>query len=273
MSYLAFLARFLLFPIVIFALLALVDRRRGRSLPASLQGASPLKLLAVLVLIALVYTTPWDNYLVASGVWWYDPQLVTGIVFGWVPLEEYLFFILQPILVGLWLLWLARWLPPPLLVEGGGIGARYGSLVVAACIWLASVVALIAGWQPARYLALELAWALPPIMLQLYFGADILVRHWRLLLLTIIPMTLYLSAADTIAIAAGTWTIDPAQSTGFLLGGILPIEELLFFLLTNILVSFGLLLGIAQESWGRMAALAGRPHQGKYRDEKEVHSI
>jgi lycopene cyclase domain-containing protein len=58
------------------------------------------------VVIALVYTTPWDNYLVATNVWWYDPELVTGIVIGWVPIEEYTFFILQPILGGLWIFFL-----------------------------------------------------------------------------------------------------------------------------------------------------------------------
>ena len=53
--------------------------------------------LAVLLhmLLALIYTTPWDNYLVANRVWWYDPALVTGITLAWVPLEEYAFFLLQ----------------------------------------------------------------------------------------------------------------------------------------------------------------------------------
>ena len=51
--------------------------------------------------IAFVYTTPWDNAIIALGVWSYDPALVWGIVFGWVPLEEYLFFLLQPLLSGL----------------------------------------------------------------------------------------------------------------------------------------------------------------------------
>ena len=54
--------------------------------------------------IAFVYTTPWDNAIIALGVWSYDPALVWGIVLGWVPLEEYLFFLLQPMLSGLILL-------------------------------------------------------------------------------------------------------------------------------------------------------------------------
>jgi lycopene cyclase domain-containing protein len=72
--------------------------------------------------IAVVYTTPWDNYLVATGVWWYDPQLVTGLVLGWVPIEEYTFFIVQPILAGLWLLMLMRYLPAGEQGSGGAGG-------------------------------------------------------------------------------------------------------------------------------------------------------
>ena len=51
--------------------------------------------------IAFVYTTPWDNAIIALGVWNYNPTLVWGIIIGWVPLEEYLFFLLQPMLSGL----------------------------------------------------------------------------------------------------------------------------------------------------------------------------
>ncbi len=60
------------------------------------------------ILVALAYTTPWDNYLVATGVWYYDPARVWNIVLGYVPLEEYLFFVLQVTLTGLITLWLIR---------------------------------------------------------------------------------------------------------------------------------------------------------------------
>lgn len=253
MSYFGFLAQFLVLPILILALLYVWDERRGKMLPAQLRAFAPLRMLGILVVIAVVYTTPWDNYLVATRVWWYDPQLVTGIVLGWVPIEEYTFFVLQPILVGLWLLWLARRLPQP--GEGRSDRVRYGAVTVVGVMWLASVGLLVSGWQPGTYLALELVWALPPILLQLYFGADILWRQWRLVLLTIVPVTVYLSAADSIAITAGTWTIDPAQSLGVMLGGRLPVEEAVFFMLTTVLVTFGLTLGIAEQSWKQLRTL------------------
>ena len=259
MTYYGFLARFIVLPILILALLYLWYQRQGKRFPAALDAYSPLKMLAILVLIALVYTTPWDNYLVATGVWWYDPALVTGIVLGWVPIEEYTFFVLQPILVGLWLMWLARRVPVAPDVEGESRGdarrVRMVSLAIVGAIWVASVVLLLSGWQPGTYLALELSWALPPIMLQLFFGADILLRHWRLVLLTIVPMTLYLAGTDALAITAGTWTIDPAQSLNLMLGGVLPIEEFVFFMLTTTLITFGLTLGIAETSWKQLRTL------------------
>jgi putative membrane protein len=65
-----------------------------------------------LVVVAVAYTTPWDNYLVATRVWYYDPRLVLNVILGYVPVEEYLFFILQTLIVGLFAVWLWRRLYP-----------------------------------------------------------------------------------------------------------------------------------------------------------------
>jgi len=108
MTYFGFLLRFLVPPIVILALLAWRDHAQGRRLPQSLTGFPAWIVLGAHVVVAVVYTTPWDNYLVANRIWWYDPDLVTGLTLGWVPIEEYTFFVLQTLLTGLWLLFLAR---------------------------------------------------------------------------------------------------------------------------------------------------------------------
>lgn len=114
---------------------------------------------------------------------------------------------------------------------------------------------LAAGWQPGTYLSLELAWALPPLLLQLAFGADILWRHRHLALWGVIPPTLYLSLVDSLAIGAGTWTISPAQSLHIYLLGILPLEEFIFFLLTNMLLVGGMILALANDSKARLNTL------------------
>lgn len=258
MSYFSFLLYFLVIPIIILVVFTLVDRRRGAELPATLQAWPPWAAITLHVIIAVLYTTLWDNYLVATRVWWYDPELVTGITIGWVPIEEYTFFVLQPILAGLWLLILARHISR--VSEPGGTLAwlRVAGPLMLGLFWLGSIAILAAGWQPGNYLALELAWALPPIGLQLAFGADILWRYRRLVILAIASLTLYLSATDALAITLGTWTINPEKSLNFLIAGLLPIEEFLFFLLTNTLITFGILLVIAEESHIRFDKLRTR---------------
>lgn len=256
MTYFGFLAIFLVTPILLLVGVTWWDKGRGRALPARLSSYRAGVVLAAHVLVALVYTTPWDNYLVATNVWWYDPQLVTGIVIGWVPIEEYTFFILQPIFTGLWLL---LWARRNGVVQTNGRWQnnkiRTGALAVVGLIWIVMVGILVIGWQPGTYLALQLAWATVPMMVQVAFGADILWHYRRLILVVLVPTTLYLAFADALAIQAGTWTIDPAQSLHWLIGGVLPIEEFLFFLNTNILVVFGVTLVLARESQERLRDL------------------
>ncbi len=117
MTYFGFLLRFLGVPIVVLSIVTWLDYRRGKPIPANFRAWPVWAGILLHVVVAVVYTTPWDNYLVATGVWYYDPALVTGIVLGWVPIEEYTFFVLQPILVGLWLVLLSQHLefrPEPL---------------------------------------------------------------------------------------------------------------------------------------------------------------
>lgn len=260
MTYFGFLALFLVIPIGALLALALWDRSRGKELPPALRGWPPAAAILLHVVIALAYTTVWDNYLVATRVWWYDPALVTGLTIAYVPIEEYTFFVLQPVLAGLWLLFLMRRLRAPSepAADRQGLWLRAGSVAVLAPIWLGSVIILASGWQAGTYMGLELVWALPPIALQLAFGADILWRHRRLVALVIVPLTLYLSAADALAIDGGIWTINPVKSVDLLLGGILPVEEFLFFLLTNTLVTFGVTLVMAEESHERIRLLRDR---------------
>ncbi|MGJ3237842.1 MAG: lycopene cyclase domain-containing protein [Anaerolineae bacterium] len=263
MTYFGFLAIFLGIPIALLSIITIVDYRRGHWLPPSLSRLKPWAALLGICLVAFVYTTPWDNYLVATQVWWYDIELVTGIVIGWVPIEEYTFFLVQPIFTGLLFLLLVRYLPTnPQKAKNHQI--RIWSAVIVGVIWLIFTITLILtfindAFRPLTYLSLELSWALIPVIIQLAFGADILWRHRTPVLLTIVISTLYLSWADSLAIGSGTWTIDPEQSLHWLIGGVLPLEEFIFFLLTNILVTLGLTLVIAEESQPRAIALEKYP--------------
>ncbi|MEM8485103.1 MAG: lycopene cyclase domain-containing protein [Bacteroidota bacterium] len=93
MTYLQFHFVFIL-PVIF--LLALVYRR---TVAAAMKSYS-LKWMFAVAGIALIYTTAWDNYLVYRGVWGYGPERVMATI-GYVPIEEYMFFLLQPLLTGL----------------------------------------------------------------------------------------------------------------------------------------------------------------------------
>lgn len=257
MAYLEFLAVFIGIPALFFVLFNAALSRLGYELPFSMRAWPALSVVGGHVLLALFYTTPWDNYLVATRVWWYDPDLVLGITFGYVPFEEYIFFVGQTVLLGLALIAAARVLSDstPSFRSRPKIRLLSAGLTLAG--WLVGLLLLLLDHHPGTYLGLELTWGLIPLLVQMTFGADILWHHRRPVLWTLLPGTLYLSGADAHAIRSGTWTIDPKQSLGVTLGGILPLEEFIFFFLTSSMVVFGVTLVIARQSHERALWLLG----------------
>jgi lycopene cyclase domain-containing protein len=234
LTYLAFHAAFILPPIALLAAWVLPRRKR---LPRRAGWA-----LAAVAALALAWTTPWDNYLVARGVWRYGPERVAGVI-GYVPVEEYLFFLLQPVLTGLWLYAVLLFSgdespgerrPPGLAPEA----ARW----TAAGLWLVAAIVAWAALREARatYLRLILVWAAPVLAgLWAWAGAEVWARRRAYLIAISVP-TVYLWIADAVAIRLGIWSIDRRYSTGIIILG-LPIEEALFFLVTNLLVIVGLI--------------------------------
>jgi lycopene cyclase domain-containing protein len=237
MSYLTFLFYFVIVPTLVLMLgLVIGSRRNDRAFPflwRHWQGA------AILALIAIVWTTPWDNAIISHGVWSYGKDRVIGTIWS-VPLEEYAFMILMPFLNAAFIAWLM-----------GGVTiastrhrspqrfARWIVLSAAAAVFLTGLMLLCIG--PGVYLGAILVWFAPPIALQIIFDPSTLGHHWRVVAAGTIFPALYLSAADAYAIRAGIWTIMPETRTGLEIGG-LPIEEALFFFTVSLLIAQGLVL-------------------------------
>lgn len=78
------------------------------------------------------------------------------------------------------------------------------------------------------YLLVLLACLIGTAPLELFLGTRVYAR-WRRLALTLLPVVVVFVVWDLLAIRAGHWGYDPAQTTGISIG-ILPLEELLFFL-------------------------------------------
>jgi lycopene cyclase domain-containing protein len=90
-----------------------------------------------------------------------------------------------------------------------------------------------AGLLPYSYLGVLLFILLTTLPLELYLG----VRVWRRpvrLALTVGPVAAVFVLWDLYAISNEHWFFDPEQTTGTLLGGVLPIEELLFFVVVPV---------------------------------------
>ncbi|HEY3477138.1 MAG TPA: lycopene cyclase domain-containing protein [Anaerolineales bacterium] len=255
MTYFGFLLRFLVIPILVFLAITHWDTKRNKQINGFRNGRAVWMGIAVHVLLAVVYTTPWDNYLVATGVWYYNPELVTGLLIGYVPIEEYTFFVLETILSGLWWWFLARRVSPPASEFRPNKASVYLSTGVLASLWLVFAYLFFFGDSRWTYLAITLFWAMPPIIIQLLFGADILWHYRKLVFWTLFIPGLYLALMDIVALEETTWSISPSQTTGILFFSILPLEEVVFFFITNILITFGMTLLLANASQERLAGV------------------
>jgi len=280
MTYFGFLLRFLFVPIIIFLAITLWDNKNDKQIAEFKNGRAVLMAIGIHILLAVVYTTPWDNYLVATRVWYYNPNLVTGIVFGYVPIEEYMFFVVETILAGLWWWFLARrfdFAIAPLPSEHN-VSAKefrpnktlvYVSAWLLVFVWMIFTYLFFFGGDKWTYLSIILFWALPPILLQLLFGADILWHYRKLMFWAIMVPGTYLSLMDIVALKDTTWSISPSQTTGILLFGILPLEEVVFFFITNVLIVFGMTLLLANVSEERLEEIKKQAQRWK---ERAVHS-
>lgn len=255
MTYFSFLLRFLVIPIFLFLVVTYWDGKANKQIRGFRAGRAVWVAIGIHILLAVVYTTPWDNYLVATGVWYYNPELVTGLVIGYVPIEEYTFFVLETILAGLWWWFLAHRLSPPPKEFTSNRIPVYLSTSLLAILWFASTYLFFFGAEEWTYLSIILFWALPPILLQVLFGADILWHYRKLVIWSILVPSLYLSLTDILALTDTTWSISPTQTTGILFFGILPLEEVLFFFITNVLIAFGVTLLLANVSQERLAEI------------------
>lgn len=219
--------------------LALVALVQARPL-AGVGARTAWTWLGTVVLLAVAYTTPWDNYLVYRDVWGYSSGTVLGTI-GYVPVEEYAFFVIQSLIVGLFYYALrgrhALSSPErsmPRWFSGTGVGLWSVLTVV-------GVGMLLHPSDHALYMGLILAWASPVLAGMWYVGATKVWAERRRVAVSIAVPTVYLWIIDRIAIRRGIWDIRNEYSFDVDPLG-LPIEEATFFLVTTALCVVGLAL-------------------------------
>ena len=230
MTYLGFHLSFVLPPIVV---LMLVQRRPLGGAPRGIA----IRTLGLITALAFFYTILWDNYIVYLGVWSYGADRVLGTV-AYVPVEEYAFFILQPVLTGLFYLFLRS--RDVLTVHRTPAPSHLRVVATLSILAVAGVGVGLLLWGSDRflYLGLILAWCGPVLTGLMWMGIEKIWPERRLILLAIAVPTLYLWIADRVALGLGIWNISERYSLGIDPLG-LPIEEAVFFLVTNWMVVQG----------------------------------
>ena len=243
MTYAEFLLTFLIIPTAILLGFARLNgKTRGRPPRFARHHWTGL---AILALIAFAWTTPWDNFLIARGVWDSPPDRILGRV-GFVPLEEYAFFLLMPALNGTFF-----FLFPGNSSENSSSFASHHAAphsqpqlrivagIIAAALFCGGLFALA---SPAgTYLGLILVWFVPPLFIQWIFDPRTLMRSRKTVALATLVPTAYFGLADSFAIGNGIWEISATMTTGVMIFN-LPLEELLFFMTTSLLLAQGLVL-------------------------------
>ncbi|KAI9300497.1 Lycopene beta-cyclase [Cunninghamella echinulata] len=194
-----------------------------------------------LIGMAFITASLWDNYIVYHRAWWYCPKCVTAVI-GYVPLEEYMFFIIMTMITVPFTNLIMRWQLPtfylkPTSSSFQSICTRYlpiiGFLVIAKKAWNVAIPN-----TPLFYGGCIL-WYVCPVLALLWFGAgEYICRRWKSVMISITIPTLYLCWVDKIAIRAGTWHISEKTSTQIMVVAHLPVEEFLFFFLINVVLVF-----------------------------------
>jgi 15-cis-phytoene synthase / lycopene beta-cyclase len=196
----------------------------------------------------VIWTTPWDSYLIHQGIWTYPAEVIIGPTLFRIPIEEIFFFCIQTYIgTCLHILLNKPVLLPTYLHRDADLPAesrlnyhkRLGQIFFA----FGFVVPLLNlnGDKEATYMRLISIWASPVLYLLWSLAYQLLAGLPNSkTILAINLTTLYLWIVDTFALRRGTWSIESGTKLGINLWPInLEMEEAIFFLATNTLIVFG----------------------------------
>ncbi|TKX23806.1 bifunctional lycopene cyclase/phytoene synthase [Elsinoe australis] len=199
-----------------------------------------------LVTIAVVYTTPWDSYLIRNSIWSYPDDVIIGPKLFDIPLEEVFFFVIQTYNTSLLYLILSKapFHPTYLRREEKKdflkVWKTAGQVVLA--LAMKRGIEMVKQNKEGTYMGLIMIWAIPVMFLLWVLAYQFILS--LPLTNTVLPIalpTLYLWVVDTLALRRGTWVIESGTKLGIHVWPHLEIEEAVFFLVTNMLVVWGLL--------------------------------
>ncbi|HEY0789861.1 MAG TPA: lycopene cyclase domain-containing protein [Chthoniobacterales bacterium] len=205
----------------------------------------------LVLLIVVAFTTPWDNYAVAHGMWDFPDSRYAFRIWH-LPVEEYCFFVLQGLevmlvchgLSGLFGFW------KPGIPGFGSLPVRLG-LGTLLLLW-----ALVGFWATRRlprrghYLFHLVYWFGPVLVLQWLLAGPLLVANGFAVTIATVLVGTWLTLADLAAVRRGLWIFDDRQILGLRWRQSLPVEEIMFFYVTSLLVAQSyFMLGPVASKW------------------------
>lgn len=190
--------------------------------------------------MAFVYTTPWDNYIIFHNAWMYKPENILAVV-GYVPVEEYMFFVIQTVMTSLWALIWTRWSPACYSFNYNKKSYRLIRWVPITLLALATIKGYIMAVPGTGtfYLGCILWWSSPVIVFLWYGAGNYFVKKSTMTAIAVIVPTAYLCWVDQIALKDDVWHINEKTSLNIFIAEDLPFEECLFFLITNVIIVLG----------------------------------
>lgn len=197
--------------------------------------------ILTLCILAVIYTTPWDNYIIYHKAWWYRKDAVLGTI-GYVPIEEYMFFIIQTIFTSLWTICCSRWTLNSLYLRSSQ-SLKFQLMKYVGIVSM--VIAILWGWFNAIpstksfYLCSIVWWSLLIVVILWYIASSYIVQRYRQLLFCVVFPSLYLCYVDLVALRARVWHINERTSLEVFVVHELPLEEVIFFFITNFVVVMG----------------------------------
>lgn len=193
--------------------------------------------LSFICICALIYTSPWDNYIVYHNAWTYPPERVLGTI-GLVPYEEYAFFIIQTVLTALWTIICMRWTIPCFKFNRNPQTYTAIRWIPIALFALATVIGALNGSPDAKsfYLA-SLFWWISPVIIALWYGGgNYFVQRAVPAFFSIAIPSIYLCWVDVFSLREGIWHITEEKSLEIFVVPDLPLEEAVFFHIVNFLI-------------------------------------
>ena len=192
-----------------------------------------------LCLIVIIFTTPWDNWAVKRNLWNFPKDRILFRIW-YCPVEEYLFFLTQTFQACLLTNVLRCYFAKGIITKPEPNYTLAGILIL---LWmiLLFVYKKIPRSRSLTYLWHILFWMLPVIFFQWTMGG-FLIQQPILIVVTTLFLGTLLCLFDLIAIQKGIWFFDETQTLRLKLFRLIPIEEILFFYLTTLMVAQGFLL-------------------------------